>query len=165
MCSWLLLSISSVGLCSVFALPSAISNCQLLCLCNWAACLSASIACAKWACYRMICEDGEDVFTSACTFHKHYPNLTFGQQWTLLKVPGAVSKWVVCPGWEVRNQTERTWCDDSLWLSLHDPRCLFRDFLKWKKSFFPSPHEFIHLRSKMKVLCYCKLFFPVEQLQ
>lgn len=65
---------------TVFMLPSAISNCLLLFLCNWAAYLSAHVAHAKSTCYRMICQDWEDVFTSTCTCHKHYPNLTFGQQ-------------------------------------------------------------------------------------
>lgn len=103
--------------------------------------------------------DGEDMFTTTHTCNKCFPNLTFRQQRTLLKIPDAVSKWMVFPGWEVRNQTERTCCDGSLWLNLHDPRCLFKDFLKRKESFFPSTHESIHLDSKMKVLCYYSFFF------
>lgn len=114
--------------CSVFTLPSAISKCLILCWYNWAACVSPYVVHTKWICCRTICEDQEDMFMSTCTCNKCYSNLTFGLQWTLLKIPDAVSKQVVFPGWQVRNQTERTSCDGFLWLSRHDPRvCMIQD--------------------------------------
>lgn len=64
----------------------------------------------------------------------------------LLKISDAVSKWMVFPGGEVRNQTERAQCDGFLCLSLCDPRGLFKVFLKEK---FLSISLFIPKNSKM----------------
>lgn len=82
-CGWLLLSTTSERL-KVLCLclqPSVIA-----CYCACATEQSARTAHTKSACCRMFCEDGEDMFTSKRS--KCYPNLAFGQQWTLLKMGG-----------------------------------------------------------------------------